>query len=233
MSKNADSSARRKEATTPDLSAIDDWIFDLDNTLYPQSSQLFSQIDLRILSFIQDFLQLKQDQARRLQRRYYLDHGSSLRGLMLHHGLAPDRFLDFVHDIDLTVLAPAPQLDGALTRLPGRKLIYTNGSTRHAEGVLARLGIGHHFAEIYDIRAADFRPKPQPESFDGLIGRHAITPSTAIFFEDIERNLVPAAALGLTTVWVRPGDGAAAPAPDHVDHVVEDLAAWLAALGED
>lgn len=233
MVQDPDRNATRGSAGRPDPAAIEDWIFDLDNTLYPRSSQLFSQIDIRILSFIQDFLRIERDEARQLQRRYFLDHGSSLRGLILHHGLVPDRFLDFVHDIDLTVLAPAPRLDAALARLRGRKLIYTNGSTRHAEGVLARLGIARHFAEIYDIRAADFRPKPQPESLHGLIGRHAIRPDAAIFFEDIERNLAPAAALGLTTVWVRPDDGEATAAPEHVHHTVDDLPAWLEALGED
>lgn len=212
-----------------DPRSIRDWIFDLDNTVYPTACDLFAQIDARINSFIQDYLALGPVEARTLQSRYFRDHGSSLAGLMLHHDLAPSTFLDFVHEIDLTVLDPAPELGETLAALPGRKLIYTNGSTRHAERVLERLGIIDHFSEIFDIAAADFRPKPRPEPLDELLARHGIEPSTTVFVEDLARNLEPAAAVGITTVWVAPEPNAAHPGP-HVHHVTHDLAGWLAEI---
>jgi putative hydrolase of the HAD superfamily len=160
-----------------------------------------------------------------------------LRGLMLAHKIEPEAFLSFVHDIDCTVLDAAPRLDRALERLSGRKLIFTNGSERHAENVLARLGIARHFEGIFDIRAAGFVPKPQPECYKVMVERHAVDPRGALMVEDIHRNLVPAAAIGMTTLWVRE-DGH----PDtavlgqdeadltHVHHITDDLTAWLEQL---
>ncbi len=212
-----------------DPAEVRDWIFDLDNTLYPAACQLFVQVDARINSFIQDYLALDPGAARALQRRYFEAHGSSLAGLMLHHGLDPAEYLAFVHEIDLGVLLPSPELDAALAALPGRKLIYTNGSTRHAERVLARLGIAGHFAEIFDIAAADYRPKPRAEPMSALVERHGIAPRSAVFVEDLARNLAPAAALGMTTVLVTAAPAVEAP-EDFIDHVTDDLAAWLGAL---
>lgn len=212
-----------------DAEAVRDWIFDLDNTVYPAACNLFLQIDARINRFIQDFLALDPVEARAVQRRFFDDHGSSLAGLMTHHGLEPGRFLDYVHDIDLSVLDPAPTLGEALSALPGRKLIYTNGSTRHAENVLSRLGIAEHFAEIFDIAAADFLPKPRAEPMAVLISRHAVEPRTAVFIEDLARNLEPAAALGITTVLVA-GSALEKPPESFVDHVIDDLPGWLHGL---
>jgi putative hydrolase of the HAD superfamily len=226
------------ETGTPDLSRIETWVFDLDNTLYPASSSLFPQIDVRMRRFIAERLNLPLDEAFALQKRYYREFGTTLRGLMLVHRIEPDAFLAFVHDIDCTVLDAAPRLDAALARLPGRKLIFTNGSERHAENVLARLGIARHFEGIFDIRAARFIPKPQPECYRLMVDRHAVDPRSALMVEDIHRNLKPAAAIGMTTLWVRQ-DGH----PDtevlggndgdlsHVHHVTADLAEWLEAAG--
>ncbi len=219
---------------TPDLSHIETWVFDLDNTLYPASSSLFPQIDIRMRRFIAKLLQLSLDEAFILQKRYYREFGTTLRGLMQVHKIEPDEFLAYVHDIDCTVLDAAPRLDAVLSRLQGRKLIFTNGSEHHAENVMARLGISHHFEGIFDIRAADFIPKPQPECYDMMIKRHCIDPRQALMVEDIQRNLVPAAALGMTTLWVREDDH-----PDsailnqngtdisHVHHITDDLTTWL------
>lgn len=222
------------DIASPALPPIETWVFDLDNTLYPASSSLFPQIDVRMRRFIADRLHLSLDEAFALQKRYYREFGTTLRGLMLVHGIEPDAFLSFVHDIDHSVLAAAPRLDAALARLEGRKLIFTNGSEHHAENVLARLGIERHFEGIFDIKAAHFIPKPQPECYQTMILRHGVDPRSALMVEDIHRNLRPAAAIGMTTLWVRE-DGH----PDtevlrqddgdlsHVHHITDDLAGWL------
>lgn len=227
------------ETAFPDLSHVESWVFDLDNTLYPASSSLFPQIDVRMRRFIADRLHLSLDEAYALQKRYYREFGTTLRGLMLVHGIEPDAFLAFVHDIDCTVLGAAPRLDAALTRLEGRKLIFTNGSERHAENVLARLGLARHFEGIFDIRAANFVPKPQIESYRAMADRHGIDPRGALMVEDLHRNLRPAARLGMTTLWVREdghpdaevlgGDGDDL---SHVHHITDDLAAWLERAGQ-
>lgn len=214
---------------------VESWVFDLDNTLYPASSSLFPQIDLRMRQFIAERLGMDLDEAFRLQKRYYREFGTTLRGLMLVHGLEPDAFLDYVHDIDHTVLDAAPALDAALAALPGRKVIFTNGSERHAEKVLARLGIERHFDGIFDIAAAAFVPKPQPECYQTMVRRFGLDPRRAAMVEDIHRNLVPACAIGMTTIWVNEANhpDAKVVAQDdddlsHVHHVTEDLVGWLA-----
>jgi len=208
---------------------VDVWIFDLDNTLYPASCNLFAQVDARMSAFIQDLLSLAPEEARRVQKRYFRDHGTTLRGLMTHHRVDPEAFLAFVHDIDFSVVPAAPGLEAALTRLAGRKLVFTNATVPYAERVLARLGIAHHIEAIFDIVATDYRPKPEPDGYSQLIAAHGIDPSRAVLVEDIARNLAPAAALGMTTVWVpNPADWSHDGAEDgHVHHVAEDLAAWL------
>ncbi|MGC2857029.1 pyrimidine 5'-nucleotidase [Novispirillum sp. DQ9] len=223
------------------LDHLHTWLFDLDNTLYPATSSLFPQIDVRMTAFIADFLKLPRDEAFRVQKQYYRQYGTSLRGLMLEHGLEPDVFLDYVHDIDHTVLDHDPALDAALTRLPGRKLIFTNGSERHAERVLDRLGLGHHFEGIFDVRAAAYVPKPDPETYRAIIGRYDLDAHATAFFEDSPLNLKPAAEIGMTTILVRHGpDEAPAEAlsaeaawrtrtydPAYCHHVTDDLTAWL------
>ncbi len=221
------------------LSHVDTWVFDLDNTLYPASSSLFPQIDVRMRQFIAERLHLPLDEAFALQKRYYREFGTTLRGLMLVHGLEPGAFLDYVHDIDHAVLGPLPRLDRALAGLPGRKLVFTNGTEDHAVKVLERLGVARHFEAIFDIRAARFIPKPSPETYALMVARHAVDAAAAAMVEDIHRNLAPAAAIGMTTVWLRQADH-----PDeavlrqdetdlpHVYHVIDDLPAWLEQLGK-
>ncbi|MBM3597054.1 MAG: pyrimidine 5'-nucleotidase [Alphaproteobacteria bacterium] len=215
----------------PDLATIDTWVFDLDNTLYPAACNLFAQVDWRITHFLAGFLKMEKEEARRIQKELARRYGTSMRGMMVEHGMPPGEFLRYVHDIDVTPVQPSPALDQALARLPGRKLIYTNGSTRHAENVMSRLGVGHHFAGIFDIVASDYVPKPDPAPYRALIDRHAITAKRAVMIEDIARNLIPAAQLGMTTVWVRTDHDFARFGADaaHIHHETDDLVTWLEA----
>ncbi|MDA0661943.1 MAG: pyrimidine 5'-nucleotidase [Proteobacteria bacterium] len=213
------------------LHETDCWIFDLDNTLYPASCDLFSQIDVRMGSFISDLLGVDRIEARRIQKQYYYEHGTTLAGLMANEGVHPDTFLEFVHDIDVTPVPPSPALLDALSQLPGRCIVYTNGSRRHAENVMARLGVSNAFTGIYDIIASGYRPKPSPEPYADMIRQFDINPARAVMFEDIHRNLKPAHDLGMGTVLIRterhPPD---LDDDDHIHHVADDLLAWLQAI---
>jgi putative hydrolase of the HAD superfamily len=218
-----------------DLAHIDCWIFDLDNTLYPPTVDLFAQIDRRMKAFIARELGLPLDDAFRLQKAYYRAHGTTLRGLMLNHGTDPDAFLDYVHDIDHTVLSPMPDLRAALAALPGRRLIYTNGSRRHAEQVMDRLGVADLFAGIFDIRAGDYLPKPDPAPYRRMTDAFNVAPARAAMFEDSFHNLRPAAAMGMTTVWVRHPEHTPGPGDDvsHCRYVTDDLVGWLGGIATD
>lgn len=208
------------------------WIFDLDNTLYSPRSDVMQSVSRRMTSFIEMHFELHHDDARMLQKDFFLKYGTTLRGLMLEHGIDAQAFLDYVHDVDLTGIEEEARLARALDRLPGRKLIYTNASTRHAQNVLARLGILDRFETIFDIAAADFIPKPDPAPYADLVKRHEVDPTQAVMLEDIARNLKPAAAMGMTTVWVRTsadhsGNKAFAPDGDYVHHTTTDIIDWL------
>ncbi len=213
------------------LGHIDTWVFDLDNTLYPAECQLFEQIDRRIGEFIAAQLEVASDEARRIQKSYFRNHGTTLRGLMTNHDIEPARFLRYVHDIDFSVLQPVDGLQAALAKLLGRKFIFTNADTPYAERIMERLGIREQFDAIYDIVAAGFVPKPFPAAYETLLTRHDIVPTKAVFVEDIARNLPPAAALGMTTVWLR-NDGRWAPPDEDTPephYVTDDLVSWLEA----
>ncbi|MBV8889324.1 MAG: pyrimidine 5'-nucleotidase [Alphaproteobacteria bacterium] len=213
------------------LPQVETWIFDLDNTLYPASCHLFDQVQARMNLFIATRLGLTADQAAELRRRYFREHGTTLRGLMTVDAIDPHEFLAFVHEIELAGVPPDPALVAALARLPGRKIVHTNGSVRHAERLLDHLGIGDAFTGIIDIVAAGFEPKPALDGYRELLRRHAVTPRTALMVEDMARNLVPAARLGMTTAWLRNSlDWASEGAEEeHIHHVVDDLAGFLAA----
>jgi len=213
------------------LHEIETWVFDLDNTLYPATCRLFTEIEQRMAAFIMEELRLDHAAAHALRRHFYTEHGTTLRGLMNEYGLEPARFLDYVHEIDLSSVQHDAALDAALARLPGRKLVFTNSTQRHAERVLARLALGHHFSAIHDIIACDYRPKPEPAVYADFVRRHAIDPRRAAMVEDMAKNLPPAAALGMTTIWVMGGphgedDGHG----DHIHHKVDALAPFLAAV---
>ena len=213
------------------LCAVETWIFDLDNTLYPASCRLFDQVQRRMTEYICARLSVSEGEAAELRRTYFREHGTTLRGLMTRDDIDPHEFLAFVHDIDLACVPPDPALAAALRQLGGRKIVHTNGSTRHAQRLLDHLELSDSFCGIIDIVAADFDPKPALAGYQLLLRRHAVAAPTALMVEDIARNLAPAAALGMTTAWVRSGlDWAAADADsDYIHHVVDDLAGFLAA----
>lgn len=212
------------------------WIFDLDNTLYPADCNLFAQVDQRMGEFIAQYLGVSFEHARHLQKTYYRQFGTTLCGLMQVHNLDPKPFLDYVHDIDLSVVPEHPELAAAIETLPGRRLIFTNGSRRHAERVAEKLGVLHLFDDICDIAACEYVPKPSPDAFDRMIRRHGVAPRTAAMFEDMPQNLEAPHTLGMTTVlvhssyydhpvqlairqWREP--------PEHIHHMTDDLAAFL------
>lgn len=211
------------------LRETETWIFDLDNTLYPASCRLFDQVDRNITQFIMAELDLEWDEAYRIQKSYFREHGTSMNGLMKLHGIDPEHFLAFVHDIDLAPVEANPAMDRALAALPGRKVIFTNGSVEHAHRVSTKLGVRNHFEEIFDIVASDYRPKPNPAVYRDLTEKHDIRPEGAVMVEDMARNLKPAADMGMTCVWVRTDTtwGQEGSEGEHVHHIVDDLTAWL------
>jgi len=211
------------------IAEFDCWVFDLDNTLYPASCRLFDQVDRRIGEYVQQLLNLDPVAARALQKQYFRDHRTTLNGLMLNHKIKPEDFLEFVHKIDLSPVAEDRRLDAALARLPGRKVIYTNGSTRHAENVMGKLGVARHFDGVFDIAEAGYVPKPEISAYRALIERHGIDPRRAIMLDDMPRNLAPAAELGMKTVWVKTDVEWAQPEQeiDFINYTAENLADWL------
>lgn len=211
-----------------DLTHIDTWLFDLDNTLYPVESEVMTLVAGRMTDFMERITGLPRDQARAIQKRYYEEHGTTLAGLMANdHGVDPEDFLTHVHDISLDALSPDPALIAGLGRLPGRLLVFTNGSAAHAVRVLERMEMAHMFEDIFHIAAADYIPKPARATFEKMSALHGVIPQAAAFFEDSEKNLAPAAELGMTTVLV--GPHAAASTAPFIDHRTNDLAAFLGA----
>jgi putative hydrolase of the HAD superfamily len=216
------------------------WVFDLDNTLYPAECNLFAQVDRRMGEFIARFLGVPYDYARHLQKTYYRQFGTTLCGLMQVHRMDPKPFLDYVHDLDLTGLAEHPELAAEIARLPGRKLIFTNGSRAHAERVAGKIGVLHLFDGIFDICDADYVPKPTPACYEQFLQAHGVDAAASAMFEDMPHNLEAPHALGMTTVlvhsaanydhpvqqkiraWVEP--------PAHIHHMTDDLAGFLASI---
>jgi putative hydrolase of the HAD superfamily len=218
----------------PRLDHVRTWIFDLDNTLYPAACDLFARIDARMTAFVADRLGVDPAEAFRLQKLWFHRHGTTLSGLIAEHGVDPHAFLAYVHDIEMDVLAEDAPLAAAIARLPGRKLVFTNGDAPYARRVLGRLGLGDSFEAIHDIHAMGLLPKPSPSAYAGLCERHGIDPGAALFADDMARNLAPAKALGMVTVWVDNGsEQAADPARDHIDFATADLAGWLHSVLED
>jgi len=222
------------------LSHITDWVFDLDNTLYPRTCNLFAQIDLRITNYVMDLTRLDFEAARTLQKTYYRDFGTTLNGLMQQHEVDPDHFLNTVHAIDYSPVDAHPGLVEAIRDLPGRKFILTNGDTGHARSVLARLGGADLFEHVHDIRAMTYVPKPHRAAYDGFFAAHGIDPNHAVMFDDLEKNLVVPHEVGMSTVQVVAGPDfvhdqveawelgrAAGP---HVHHITDDLAGFLRKL---
>lgn len=224
-------------AQSPDFTHVRNWIFDLDNTLYPPSCDLFGQIDEKMALYTQKLLGISLAEARTLQKTYYYEHGTTLNGLMKVHGVDAEDYLAFVHDIDLSVLTPDPALRDALAKLPGRKFIFTNGCINHAGRVLDRLGIAAHFDDVWDIRTIGFQPKPDAAAYRTVLAQARSDGRDAAMFEDITRNLVEAKALGMTTIWLRNGSDWSRQGPSHpvaeahhIDYETDDLVSFLRSI---
>ena len=226
------------DAASRGFSHVTNWVFDLDNTLYPRQCNLFAQIDLLITDYVMAVTQLDFDTARALQKTYYRDYGTTLNGLMQRHGVDPEHFLRTVHAIDYAPVEPHPALLAAIRALPGRKFILTNGDVPHARAVLERLGDGALFEVIYDIKAMGYTPKPERAAYDGFLAAHGIDPGAAAMFDDLDKNLLVPHALGMTTVHVVAGPDFThsqveaweleVPTGPHIHHRTDDLAAFLA-----
>ena len=216
------------------LAHIRTWVFDLDNTLYPAATNLFALIDERMGAFIARRLNLDPAAAHAVQKGFFHAHGTTLRGLMTEHGVDPHEFLADVHDIDMGGIGHAPELVAAIAALPGRKLIFTNADAGYAGRVLARIGLEGAFEAVYDVHAMQYWPKPDARAYAGLCAAHGIDPATALFVDDMARNLAPAKAIGMTTVWV---DNGSEQGPDDVpagiDLRITDLEAWLTGVAAD
>lgn len=216
---------------------IDTWVFDLDNTLYPRHCDLFSQIDVLMTGYVSRLTGLERTEARKLQKDLYRDYGTTLRGLMDTHGIDPHDFLGVVHDIDYSILPKKADLGNMLSSLPGRKLIYTNGSVAHAQNTLAAMDIDHEvFDSIFDIVASDFEPKPHHKPFSKFLIDHEVDPTRSAMFEDLPRNLEPAKANGMATVLITPQSAGdykveawehVEASEDYIDHQTDDLDGFL------
>lgn len=218
-------------APTPKAPGV--WIFDLDNVLYPADCRLFDLISARITQYVMRHYDVPEDEARVRQRALFLEHGTTLNGLMAQDAIDPLGYLDFVHDIAMDRLSPAPELAARITDLPGRKLVFTNGDANYAQRVLDARGLGQVFEGVHDIIASGYHPKPHQPAYDTLLSAWDFDPTRAVFFEDMAVNLKPAKALGMTTIWVKGGDdwgqdpahtakGTDSP-PDYVDYIDESL----------
>ena len=217
---------------------IDVWIFDLDNVLYPADCSLFDLVSARITQYVMRHFDVPEDEARAAQRALFLEHGTTLNGLMARHDIDPLGYLDFVHDIPMDRLSPAPELAARIAALPGRKLVFTNGDATYAARVLAARGLSNVFEGVHDIIASGYHPKPHAPAYQSLLSAWDFDPTRTVFFEDMAVNLRPAKALGMTTAWVKAVLGGGGhdwghdPAhlnglPDYVDYVEDSLESAL------
>jgi putative hydrolase of the HAD superfamily len=219
----------------PAFGHVRDWIFDLDNCLYPASTGLFALIDERMGAYIQRLLDCDAGEARRVQKAHFHEHGTTLAGLMKSHEVDPCDFLDDVHAIPLDRVQCDQRLAAVLAKLPGRRFVFTNGDAPYARRVLEAIGVGEHFDELHDIHASELRPKPDPHGYALLCERFGIIPRQALLVDDMAANLKPAKALGMTTVWVDNGSERGNHGADDsfIDHRITDVAEWLESIVED
>lgn len=212
----------------PRFAHVRDWIFDLDNCLYPASTGLFALIDERMSAYIQRLLSCDAAEARRVQKHHFHTHGTTLAGLMKDHDVDPHHFLDDVHSIPLERVQSDSRLSSALARLPGRKFVFTNGDAPYARRVLEAIGIHKHFDELHDIHASGLRPKPDPYGYGLLCERFAIDPRHALLADDMAQNLAPAKQLGMTTIWVDNGsERGNHRVGEFIDQRIETIGPWL------
>ncbi|MDP2740086.1 MAG: pyrimidine 5'-nucleotidase [Pseudorhodobacter sp.] len=212
--------------SAPPFAHVTDWVFDLDNTLYPPSARLFDQIEVRMTAFVMQALGVTRPEADRLRQDYWLRYGTTLAGLMREHGVDPGPYLTEVHDISLAHLAPDPKLRAAISALPGRRFVFTNGCAPYAERVLEARGLSGCFDGVYGVEHAGFHPKPDAAAFATVFALAGVAPANGAMFEDDPRNLAIPFDLGMRTVHVA---AAAVPSP-HIHHHTEDLAGFLARL---
>ena len=215
--------------TSINLSNIETWIFDLDNTLYHSSLNLFSQIDKRMSAYVADFLGVSRSEAYKIQKGFFREHGTTLRGMMNCYDMEPEPYLNYVHDIDFSIVKPDMKLINALNNLSGRKIVFTNATEKYAKKIITRLGVNPNIEKIFDITAANYIPKPNPIVYDQFIEKFNINPTKAIMFEDMVRNLLPAASLGMRTVWVDTGHEWAKNQIELIkpDYITNGLSEWL------
>lgn len=208
---------------------IRDWIFDLDNCLYPASTGLFSLIDERMGAYIERLLGCDPVEAKRVQKEHFHRHGTTLAGLMKEHQIDPHDFLEDVHDIPLDRVQCDERLARLLPQLPGRRFVFTNGDAPYAQRVLEAIGVRSHFDDLHDIRASSYRPKPDPHGYALLCARFGIDPNHALLADDMVQNLAPAKRLGMTTIWIDNGSERGNHGFDEaiVDVRVTDVGAWL------
>ena len=211
------------------LGHVTEWIFDLDNCLYPASTGLFELIDERMGAYIERLLGVDASEAKRVQKAHFHAHGTTLAGLMKEHEVDPHEFLEDVHAIPLDRVSPDERLTIGLARLPGRKTIFTNADEPYARRVLEAIGISEHFAELHDIHAAELQPKPNRHGYQLLLDRFGIDPGRAAMIEDMAQNLKPAKELGMATIWVDNGSerGNHGHHPEFIDLTISDVGEWL------
>lgn len=203
------------------------WVFDLDNTLYPPQARLFDQIEVRMTAYVQAALGVSREEADHMRSDYWARYGTTLAGLMTEHGVDPAPYLAEVHNIDLSHLVPEPALARAIAALPGRRIVYTNGSEPYARRVLAARGLDGVFEAVYGVEHAGFRPKPEQAAFEAVFALDGLSPDQGAMFEDDVRNLAAPHAMGMRTVHVGP-EPLHAP---HIHHHTADLAGFLSQLG--
>ncbi len=213
------------EGVSLDLSHVEAWVFDMDDTLYPAEQGVLALVQARINAFMVDAVGLPADEALVLQKQFLNEHGTTLAGLMANYAVDSDKFLHEVHDVPLDSLEPNPRLAEVLARLPGRKFVLTNGARYHAARVLARIGITDLFDGVYAIEDMDLVPKPAPATFRRFLAQFDIDPTRTVFFEDTPRNLQPAKVMGMSTVLI--GDGRGLPTGDWIDATAPDLLDFL------
>ena len=215
---------------------INTWIFDLDNTLYSADSGIFQQVHQLMGEFISNNLNLEISEAKKLQSKYYKQHGTTLRGMMDNHGVDPDHFLDEVHRLDYSIVGPNQLLNDELEKLEGRKIIYTNANEKHVLDVLKRINLSDYFDEIFDIKLANYIPKPEIKPYEQIMELFKIDASRSAMFDDIAKNLVPAKKVGFTPVWIDAGyenfsDDIEA-SRDYLDYQTRNLSLFLKDVNE-
>tara|TARA_Y100000588_G_C14232372_1_gene915840 strand:- start:530 stop:1219 length:690 start_codon:yes stop_codon:yes gene_type:complete len=212
---------------------VQTWIFDLDNTLYPVTKQLLEHIDQHLGNFVAKYLGISREEAHKVQKTYFKKYGLTLRGLMLNDGLDPEKYFEEMTPMDLNEVHPNPALGAKISDLEGRKFIYTNASAQHAKLVLDRMEFDPNtFDAIFDIEAANYIPKPAIESYQLLCEKYTIDPTSAAMIDDIAQNLVPAAKMGMLTIWKNSGAEWAKniEIENHINYVVENLEDWLQSI---